>query len=82
MLDDRAGISSSWSCASDSGFVVHFDGRGWTYKVGRLLLFVALLIGLGLVLVWFPLQRGQGLPALTKNFADLTCEKVRMGFSG
>jgi hypothetical protein len=44
-----------------------------TYVVGRLLIFITLLILSGLGLIWSTLLVVQCLPSLAENLADLTC---------
>ena len=62
-----------------SGLEVKVSTRPWqdrfvvTYVVLGLLVFVALLVGGGLLLIWLTLLLAQGLPFVTKDLANLTC---------
>lgn len=44
-----------------------------THIVLGLFVFVSLLVGSGLLLIWLTLFLAEGLPFVTKDLADLTC---------
>lgn len=52
--------------------VVPSKDKRYTHIVLGLLVFVALLVGSGLLLVWLTLLLAQGLPSVTEDLADLT----------
>ena len=67
------GISLHDASISAAGTFADADRLLGTYIVGRLLVFVALLVLLCLGLVWGALLVVEGLPSLTEDFADLAC---------
>lgn len=51
--------------------------RSLTHIVFGLLIFIALLVGSSFLLVWLALLFAQGLPAITQDLANLTCDCIR-----